>query len=114
MSAEFVPKGGEYAHGERVLLPRREPRKKGRGDGGYGYSVCHRLVDRPAAFTRVFHVRFELIQVRIFLERTFGELKKPVKRLGGAFSAVPYSRPLESAYAPDAERILAAIKTIIS
>ena len=42
-------------------------------------------------------------------EELFGQLKKPVKRLGGAFSAVPYSRPLESAYAPDAARILAAI-----
>ncbi|MEZ5709762.1 MAG: alpha-ketoacid dehydrogenase subunit beta [Blastomonas sp.] len=45
-------------------------------------------------------------------EELFGELKKPVKRLGGAYSAVPYSRPLENAYAPDAERILAAIKEI--
>jgi len=42
-------------------------------------------------------------------EELFGQLKKPVKRLGGAFSAVPYSKPLESAYAPDAARILAAI-----
>lgn len=50
----------------------------------------------------------------VISEELFGELKKPVKRLGGAFSAVPYSRPLESAYAPDAERVLAAIKTIIS
>ena len=47
-------------------------------------------------------------------EELFGALKKPVKRLGGAFSAVPYSRPLENAYAPDAEVILAAIKDIIS
>lgn len=42
-------------------------------------------------------------------EELFGKLKKPVKRLGGAFSAVPYSRPLESAYAPDSARILQAI-----
>jgi len=42
-------------------------------------------------------------------EELFGQLKKPVKRLGCAFSAVPYSKPLESAYAPDAARILAAI-----
>jgi len=47
-------------------------------------------------------------------EELFGQLKKPVKRLGGAFSAVPYSRPLENAYAPDAEGILAAIKDIVS
>lgn len=42
-------------------------------------------------------------------EELFGQLKKPVKRLGGAFSAVPYSKSLESAYAPDAARIHAAI-----
>lgn len=42
-------------------------------------------------------------------EELFGQLKKPVKRLGGAFSPVPYSKPLESAYAPDAARIHAAI-----
>lgn len=47
-------------------------------------------------------------------EELFGALKKPVKRLGGAFSAVPYSRPLETAYAPDTETILAAIKDIVS
>ena len=42
-------------------------------------------------------------------EALFGKLKKPVKRLGGAFSPVPYSKPLESAYAPDAASIHAAI-----
>lgn len=47
-------------------------------------------------------------------EELFGQLKKPVKRLGGAFSAVPYSKPLESAFAPDAERILAAIVELAS
>ncbi|WP_260583674.1 alpha-ketoacid dehydrogenase subunit beta [Sphingopyxis sp. PET50] len=47
-------------------------------------------------------------------EELFGALKKPVKRLGGAYSAVPYSRPLENAYAPDGDSILAAIKDIAS
>lgn len=47
-------------------------------------------------------------------EELFGVLKKPVKRLGGAFSAVPYSKPLESAFAPDAARILAAITELAS
>ncbi|MEO5598239.1 MAG: alpha-ketoacid dehydrogenase subunit beta [Novosphingobium sp.] len=48
----------------------------------------------------------------VISEELFGKLKKPVKRLGGAFSAVPYSRPLELAHAPDAERILQAIVDI--
>ncbi|MBV9840574.1 MAG: alpha-ketoacid dehydrogenase subunit beta [Sphingomonadaceae bacterium] len=48
----------------------------------------------------------------VISEELFGKLKKPVKRLGGAFSAVPYSKPLETAFAPDAERILAAIVEI--
>jgi len=37
-----------------------------------------------------------------------------VKRLGGTFSPVPYSRPLESAFAPDAAAILAAITDLAS
>ena len=41
-------------------------------------------------------------------EELFGSLKKPVKRLGGAFCPVPFSKPLEAAFAPDAERIAAA------
>ncbi len=47
-------------------------------------------------------------------EQLFGQLKKPVKRLGGAFSAVPYSKPLENAYAPDEARILTEIKNLFS
>ena len=46
-------------------------------------------------------------------EELFGQLKKPVKRLGGAFSAVPYSKPLELAYAPNAERIVAAALALV-
>jgi pyruvate/2-oxoglutarate/acetoin dehydrogenase E1 component len=42
-------------------------------------------------------------------EELFGALKAPVRRLGGAYSAVPYSKPLESAYAPDRARIAEAI-----
>jgi acetoin:2,6-dichlorophenolindophenol oxidoreductase subunit beta len=42
-------------------------------------------------------------------EELFGKLKKPIKRLGGAYSPVPYSKPLEDAYAPNRDRIAAAI-----
>jgi pyruvate dehydrogenase E1 component beta subunit len=42
-------------------------------------------------------------------EELFGVLKAPVRRLGGAYSAVPYSKPLETAYAPDRQRIAQAI-----
>jgi len=42
-------------------------------------------------------------------EELFGALKKPVRRLGGAYSPVPYSNPLERAYAPDRQRILDAL-----
>ena len=38
-------------------------------------------------------------------EQCFGRLKAPVRRLGGAFCPVPFSRPLEAAFAPDAKRI---------
>jgi pyruvate/2-oxoglutarate/acetoin dehydrogenase E1 component len=50
----------------------------------------------------------------VISEELFCQLKKPVKRMGGNFSAVPYSRPLESAFAPDAARILAAVKDLVS
>ncbi|GGD80114.1 alpha-ketoacid dehydrogenase subunit beta [Croceicoccus mobilis] len=38
-------------------------------------------------------------------EELFGQLKAPVKRVGGAFCAVPYCKPLESAFAPSADSI---------
>jgi pyruvate dehydrogenase E1 component beta subunit len=45
-------------------------------------------------------------------EELFGVLKAPVKRLGGAYAAVPYSRPLEMAYAPDRNLIAEAIMAL--
>jgi pyruvate dehydrogenase E1 component beta subunit len=42
-------------------------------------------------------------------EELFGQLKEPIRRLGGSYCPVPYSKPLESAFAPNAESILAAI-----
>jgi pyruvate dehydrogenase E1 component beta subunit len=47
-------------------------------------------------------------------EELFGQLKKPVKRLGGTFSPVPYSKPLESAFAPNADVILAAVNELVN
>lgn len=35
----------------------------------------------------------------------FGKLKAPVHRVGAAFCAVPFSKPLETAFMPDAQRI---------
>jgi pyruvate/2-oxoglutarate/acetoin dehydrogenase E1 component len=45
-------------------------------------------------------------------EALFGRLKKPVMRLGAAYSPVPFSKPLEAAHAPNAERIAAAIQAL--
>lgn len=39
----------------------------------------------------------------------FGKLKKPIERLGAPYAPVPFSKPLESAYSPDAKRIAAAV-----
>lgn len=47
-------------------------------------------------------------------EELFGELKMPVRRLGGAFAPVPYSKPLEDAFAPNAARILEAITQCVN
>lgn len=38
----------------------------------------------------------------------FGRLKAPVERVGAPFCPVPFSKPLETAFAPDAARIAAA------
>ncbi|HET6972220.1 MAG TPA: alpha-ketoacid dehydrogenase subunit beta [Phenylobacterium sp.] len=48
----------------------------------------------------------------VIQEELFGQLKAPVRRLGGAYSAVPYSKPLEAAYAPDRARIAEAITAL--
>jgi pyruvate/2-oxoglutarate/acetoin dehydrogenase E1 component len=40
----------------------------------------------------------------------FGKLKAPVRRLGGPYAPVPFSKPLESAYAPNADRIAEAAR----
>jgi pyruvate dehydrogenase E1 component beta subunit len=47
-------------------------------------------------------------------EALFGVLKAPVKRLGGAFAPVPFSQPLEAAYAPGKAQIAAAVKEMLS
>jgi pyruvate dehydrogenase E1 component beta subunit len=41
-------------------------------------------------------------------ENLFRELKAPVKRLGGAFCPVPFSRPLETAFAPGSAAVVEA------
>jgi pyruvate dehydrogenase E1 component beta subunit len=46
-------------------------------------------------------------------EKLFGKLKAPVVRVGAAFTPVPFSKPLESAYLPDAAKIVdAATKSV--
>lgn len=46
-------------------------------------------------------------------EELFGRLKAPVRRLGGAFSPVPFSKPLETAFAPQTVDIIAAAKALM-
>lgn len=46
-------------------------------------------------------------------EHLFGALKAPVKRLGGAFCPVPFSKPLETAYAPTKTEIISTIRAMI-
>lgn len=44
----------------------------------------------------------------VITERLFRQLKAPVARLGAPFAPVPFSKPLESAFVPNAERIAQA------
>lgn len=41
----------------------------------------------------------------VLSQRFFGKLKAPVERVGAPFNPVPFSRPLETAHVPSAERI---------
>lgn len=49
----------------------------------------------------------------VLSEELFGRLKAPVKRLGGAFCPVPFSKPLETAFAPQTADIVAAAKALV-
>jgi acetoin:2,6-dichlorophenolindophenol oxidoreductase subunit beta len=46
-------------------------------------------------------------------EELFGKLRAPVKRLGGAFCPVPFSKPLETAFAPQTADIIAAVEALV-
>jgi acetoin:2,6-dichlorophenolindophenol oxidoreductase subunit beta len=46
-------------------------------------------------------------------EELFGQLKAPLQRLGGRNSPVPFSKPLESAFAPNQGQIESAIRTVL-
>ena len=46
-------------------------------------------------------------------EELFGKLSAPVKRLGGAFCPVPFSKPLEAAFAPQTADIVAAATALM-
>jgi len=50
----------------------------------------------------------------VIAEDLWGKLQAPVRRLGGAFSAVPFSKPLETAFAPTAPVIATAIRDIVA
>jgi pyruvate dehydrogenase E1 component beta subunit len=47
-------------------------------------------------------------------EALFHSLKGPVGRMGGAFCAVPFSRPLEAAFAPHAETIAGKVRDMLA
>lgn len=47
-------------------------------------------------------------------EKLHGRLKAPVRRLGGSFNAVPFSKVLETAHMPDAARIESAVMTTLN
>lgn len=46
-------------------------------------------------------------------EALFGQLAAPIKRLGGAFCPVPFSKPLETAFAPRTADIVAAARQLV-
>lgn len=49
----------------------------------------------------------------VLSDRLFGKLKAPVRRLGGEFCPVPYSKPLETAFVPSAAGITTAVRELV-
>ncbi len=47
-------------------------------------------------------------------EELFGKLKAPVRRLGAPYSAVPFSKPLETAFLVQPADVVACVKELIS
>lgn len=47
-------------------------------------------------------------------EELFGQLKAPVRRLGGPYSPVPFSKPLEDAFLVSPETIVATAKALVT
>lgn len=47
-------------------------------------------------------------------EELFGALKAPIRRRGGAFCPVPFSKPLEAAFAPRTADIVAAAQSLVA
>lgn len=50
----------------------------------------------------------------VITEELWGELKGPVQRVGAAYCAVPFSKPLEQAFAPSADTIQAAVRKALA
>lgn len=46
-------------------------------------------------------------------ERLFGKLRAPVRRLGGAYCPVPYSKPLETAFVPGQADVVATVAAML-
>jgi len=46
-------------------------------------------------------------------EELFGQLKAPVRRLGGPYSPVPFSKPLEDAFLVSPETVVATVKALM-
>lgn len=47
-------------------------------------------------------------------EALYGQLKAPVQRVGSAFCAVPFSKPLETAFVPSQDQIEAAVRRTLA
>lgn len=50
----------------------------------------------------------------VITENLFHQLKAPVARVGAPFSPVPFSKPLETAFIPSTDKIVEAVKKLMS
>src|ERR671937_1339384 len=61
MAPELVAERGEQPVREGVVAPRAEACEERGGDGRRRHGLLHGVLDRPAPFARVLHVRAEIL-----------------------------------------------------
>src|SRR5262245_64490006 len=77
MTPELVAESGQQPVRERIVAARAEAREERSGDGRRRYRFFHGVLDGPAPFARVVHVRPQIVELRIGGEGSRRQLEEP-------------------------------------